>query len=72
MEREHKCCNKEKVKRGPWSEEEDEMLCIYVRNNDPIIRWSSIPELTGLSKSFFYLFTTFKFMIIKFNISRCY
>ncbi|KAJ0734582.1 putative transcription factor MYB family [Helianthus annuus] len=49
MAHEHKCCNKQKVKLGTWSAEEDETLFAYVINHDQI-KWSFVPELTGLKR----------------------
>ncbi|XP_022032373.1 trichome differentiation protein GL1 [Helianthus annuus] len=49
MAHEHKCCNKQKVKLGTWSAEEDETLFDYVINHDQV-KWSFVPELTGLKR----------------------
>ncbi|KAJ0623367.1 putative transcription factor MYB-HB-like family [Helianthus annuus] len=49
MAHEHKCCNKQKVKLGAWSTEEDETLFAYVINHDQV-KWSFVPELTGLKR----------------------
>ncbi|KAK9923639.1 hypothetical protein M0R45_032046 [Rubus argutus] len=45
----HSCCNKQKVKRGLWSPEEDEKLFSYVTNHGHG-RWSSLPQLAGLER----------------------
>ncbi|KZV20006.1 myb-related protein 305 [Dorcoceras hygrometricum] len=43
----HSCCNKQKVKRGLWSPEEDEKLIKYVSNYGHGC-WSSVPRLAGV------------------------
>ncbi|XP_047342733.1 transcription factor MYB26 [Impatiens glandulifera] len=45
----HTCCNKQKVKRGLWSPEEDEKLinCISTYGHGC---WSSVPRLAGLQR----------------------
>ncbi|KAE8700701.1 Transcription factor MYB26 [Hibiscus syriacus] len=45
----HSCCNKEKVKRGLWSPEEDEKLINYVTAYGHGC-WSSVPRLAGLQR----------------------
>ncbi|XP_073027271.1 uncharacterized protein [Primulina eburnea] len=45
----HSCCNKQKVKRGLWSPEEDEKLIKYVSNYGHGC-WSSVPRLAGLQR----------------------
>ena len=44
--RRHSCCNKQKVKRGLWSPEEDEKLINYIsiHGHDS---WTSVPKLAG-------------------------
>ena len=51
----HSCCNKQKVKRGLWSPEEDEKLANYISTYGHGC-WSSVPKLAGfyLIKSIFY------------------
>nr|KAJ0187060.1 hypothetical protein LSAT_V11C900490620 [Lactuca sativa] len=49
MKGQHTCCNKEEVKKGVWTTEEDKILFNYVTNHDQF-RWSFIPELTGLKR----------------------
>ncbi|GJV27429.1 transcription factor MYB26-like protein [Tanacetum coccineum] len=44
----HTCCNKQKVKRGLWSPEEDEKLINYITSHGHGC-WSSVPKLAGLS-----------------------
>jgi myb proto-oncogene protein len=48
----HTCCNKEKVKRGLWSPEEDEKLINYITTHGQGC-WSSIPKLAGTVKKSF-------------------
>ncbi|MBA0774815.1 hypothetical protein Gotri_009996 [Gossypium trilobum] len=45
----HSCCNKQKVKRGLWSPEEDEKLINYVTTYGHGC-WSSVPKLAGLQR----------------------
>ena len=42
----HSCCNKQKVKRGLWSPEEDEKLINYISSYGHGC-WSSVPRLAG-------------------------
>ncbi|XP_050231461.1 transcription factor MYB26 [Mercurialis annua] len=45
----HSCCNKQKVKRGLWSPEEDEKLISYISTYGHGC-WSSVPKLAGLQR----------------------
>ncbi|GAB2225536.1 hypothetical protein Droror1_Dr00006333 [Drosera rotundifolia] len=45
----HTCCNRQKVKRGLWSPEEDEMLINHVTTYGHGC-WSSVPKLAGLQR----------------------
>ncbi|KAK6914735.1 SANT/Myb domain [Dillenia turbinata] len=45
----HSCCNKQKVKRGLWSPEEDEKLVNYISTYGHGC-WSSVPRLAGLQR----------------------
>ncbi|XP_022980664.1 transcription factor MYB26-like [Cucurbita maxima] len=45
----HSCCNKQKVKRGLWSPEEDEKLVNYISTYGHGC-WSSVPKLAGLQR----------------------
>ncbi|KAL4583683.1 hypothetical protein LXL04_008266 [Taraxacum kok-saghyz] len=45
----HTCCNKQKVKRGLWSPEEDEKLINYITSHGHGC-WSSVPKLAGLQR----------------------
>ncbi|KAL8217350.1 hypothetical protein R6Q57_020723 [Mikania cordata] len=45
----HSCCNKQKVKRGLWSPEEDEKLITYITSHGHGC-WSSVPKLAGLQR----------------------
>ncbi|KAL8143155.1 hypothetical protein V2J09_016187 [Rumex salicifolius] len=45
----HRCCSKQKVKRGLWSPEEDEKLATFITSNGHS-SWSSVPKLAGLER----------------------
>ncbi|WVZ65980.1 hypothetical protein U9M48_015259 [Paspalum notatum var. saurae] len=45
----HHCCNKQKVKRGLWSPEEDERLVKYVTAHGHSC-WSAVPKHAGLQR----------------------
>ncbi|PIA42990.1 hypothetical protein AQUCO_02000444v1 [Aquilegia coerulea] len=45
----HTCCNKQKVRRGLWSPEEDEKLINYISTYGHGC-WSSVPRLAGLQR----------------------
>ncbi|KAL3735986.1 hypothetical protein ACJRO7_025010 [Eucalyptus globulus] len=45
----HSCCNKQKVKRGLWSPEEDEKLINYISTYGHGC-WSSVPKHAGLQR----------------------
>ncbi|XAR49928.1 hypothetical protein NMG60_11004113 [Bertholletia excelsa] len=45
----HTCCNKQKVKRGLWSPEEDEKLINYISTYGHGC-WSSVPRNAGLQR----------------------
>lgn len=45
----HSCCNKQKVKRGLWSPEEDQKLINYITSHGHGC-WSSVPKLAGLQR----------------------
>ncbi|XP_051113286.1 transcription factor MYB26-like [Andrographis paniculata] len=45
----HTCCNKQKVKRGLWSPEEDEKLINYISSYGHG-SWSTVPRLAGLQR----------------------
>ncbi|KAK3220479.1 hypothetical protein Dsin_014449 [Dipteronia sinensis] len=45
----HSCCNKQKVKRGLWSPEEDEKLVNYISTYGHGC-WSSVPKHAGLQR----------------------
>ncbi|KAK4413781.1 Transcription factor [Sesamum alatum] len=64
----HSCCNKQKVKRGLWSPEEDEKLINYITTYGHGC-WSSVPRLAGLSLSlslslyiYIYIYTCLLFL----------
>jgi transcription factor MYB, plant len=41
------CCDKESVKRGPWSPEEDDLLRCYVQNHGTGGNWIALPHKAG-------------------------
>ncbi|KAH0678854.1 hypothetical protein KY284_019939 [Solanum tuberosum] len=41
------CCDKNVVKKGPWSSEEDKKLTNFILNNGQCC-WRSLPKLAGL------------------------
>ncbi|KAM2542612.1 hypothetical protein TB2_022017 [Malus domestica] len=45
----HSCCNKQKVKKGLWSPEEDEKRINYITTHGHGC-WSSVPKLAGLQR----------------------
>ncbi|KAM3699457.1 hypothetical protein ACJW31_05G027200 [Castanea mollissima] len=47
--RHHSCCNKQNVKRGLWSPEEDEKLFNYISTYGHGC-WRSVPKLAGLQR----------------------
>ncbi|XP_004488555.1 uncharacterized protein [Cicer arietinum] len=45
----HRCCSKQKIKRGLWSPEEDEKLVTYITTHGHK-SWSSLPKFAGLQR----------------------
>ncbi|CAN1166478.1 Transcription factor MYB86 [Linum perenne] len=45
----HKCCTKQKVRKGLWSPDEDEKLFNFISSNGHS-SWSSVPKLAGLQR----------------------
>ncbi|CAN1810030.1 Transcription factor MYB86 [Linum perenne] len=45
----HKCCTKQKVRKGLWSPDEDEKLFSFISSNGHS-SWSSVPKLAGLQR----------------------
>ncbi|KAM1212857.1 hypothetical protein ACFX13_004439 [Malus domestica] len=45
----HRCCGKQKVKRGLWSPEEDEKLSKHITTHGHD-SWSSVPKHAGLQR----------------------
>ncbi|CAI9762410.1 unnamed protein product [Fraxinus pennsylvanica] len=43
------CCDKNKVRRGTWTPEEDKILSDFIRENGHVI-WQELPELAGLNR----------------------
>lgn len=43
----HRCCSKQKVKKGLWSPEEDEKLLKHITTHGHG-SWSSVPKLAGI------------------------
>ena len=48
------CCDKSKVKRGPWSPEEDATLKNYLEKNGTGGNWIALPQKAGLLACFFF------------------
>ncbi|KAL7593569.1 transcription factor RAX2 [Lactuca sativa] len=44
------CCDKAKVKRGPWSPEEDAILKNYIHNHGTGGNWIALPHKAGLKR----------------------
>ncbi|XP_074274197.1 transcription factor MYB36-like [Silene latifolia] len=44
------CCDKENVKRGPWSPEEDAKLKAYIQNYGTGNNWIALPQKIGLKR----------------------
>ncbi|XP_055801701.1 transcription factor MYB87-like [Solanum dulcamara] len=44
------CCDKTKVKRGPWSPEEDNILKKYLEKNGTGGNWIALPQKAGLRR----------------------
>ncbi|KAK3007464.1 hypothetical protein RJ639_014870 [Escallonia herrerae] len=44
------CCDKTKVKRGPWSPEEDATLKNYLEKHDTVGNWIALPQKAGLKR----------------------
>ncbi|CAK8569810.1 unnamed protein product [Lathyrus sativus] len=44
------CCDKEKVKRGPWSPDEDAKLKSYVEIHGTVENWISLPQKADLKR----------------------
>ncbi|XP_057768374.1 transcription factor MYB36-like [Salvia miltiorrhiza] len=44
------CCDKSKVKRGPWSPQEDSTLRDYVEKHGTAGSWISLPQKAGLKR----------------------
>ncbi|KAF3537057.1 hypothetical protein F2Q69_00024597 [Brassica cretica] len=45
------CCDKEGVKKGPWTPEEDIILVTYIQEHGPG-NWRAVPTNTGAFQSF--------------------
>ncbi|XP_058727511.1 transcription factor MYB8-like [Vicia villosa] len=45
----HRCCSKQKIKRGLWSPEEDDKLVAYITTHGHK-SWSSVPKFAGLQR----------------------
>lgn len=41
------CCDKSKVKRGPWSPEEDTILRNHIQNHGTGGNWIALPHKAG-------------------------
>ena len=50
------CCDKDGVKKGPWTPEEDQKLIDYIQKYGPC-NWRTLPKKAGTNScnSFFFL-----------------
>lgn len=44
------CCDKTKVKKGPWSPEEDTKLKEFIEKNGTGGNWLALPQKAGMKK----------------------
>ncbi|KAG1366680.1 transcription factor RAX3-like [Cocos nucifera] len=44
------CCDKETVKKGPWSPEEDAKLKSYIQQHGTVGNWIALPQQIGLKR----------------------
>lgn len=51
------CCDKAKVKKGPWSPEEDAKLKSYIEHHGTGGNWIALPLKIG-TQAFYYLFAS--------------
>jgi hypothetical protein len=61
------CCDKEGVKKGPWTPEEDIILVTYIQEHGPG-NWRAVPTKTGsyfitLQTSLYFYFFFINFFI---------
>lgn len=49
------CCDKNGMKKGPWTPEEDEKLIEFIKKNGHG-SWRSLPKLAGFFTTLFFLF----------------
>lgn len=49
------CCDKTKVKRGPWSPDEDDTLKSHIKKYGTGGNWIALPQKAGLSLFIIYL-----------------
>lgn len=61
------CCDKEKVKRGTWSPDEDAKLKSYIEIHGTVENWISLPKKAGI---FFFLFSHCCILFFGFPFSR--
>jgi hypothetical protein len=56
------CCDKTKVKRGPWSQEEDAVLRSFVERFGNAGNWIALPQRAGdCASESYYCFSFFSF-----------
>lgn len=76
------CCDKQGVKKGPWTPEEDIVLVSYIQQHGPG-NWRAVPANTGITQlslsqyvcmcvciSFFTLFN-FLLILVLLGLLRC-
>lgn len=63
------CCEKQGLKKGPWTPEEDEILIDYIKKNGHG-SWRSLPKQAGSSSSL-SLFLSFLLLVMEIGDSAC-
>lgn len=60
------CCEKEGLKKGPWTPEEDQKLVNYIQIHGPG-NWRNLPKNAGMFLFFFFAFFSFSFYNYNYN-----
>lgn len=61
------CCDKDGIKKGPWTPEEDIILVSYIQQHGPA-NWRSVPTNTGI---FVYVLSLFLFFMLSCSRLEC-
>lgn len=56
------CCDKNGLKKGPWTPEEDQKLIDYIQKNGHG-NWRTLPKNAGTFITTYYYFTTYKYVL---------